>query len=244
MIGASTMTNTLVSAKDLSLETKWDKTFPKSEKVYKCRSNMIDNVKASNTKPVSRRKMFKLIMCAVVSGTLQFSPFSAHAQQQKQKVLTVFFSKTNNTRTVANQIHSVVGGDIVELKTVQPYPIDHDENVRQAVQERRSNARPPLSTEFPQNMDEYDVIFVGYPVWEYTMPMAFFTFFDKYKFAGKKIVPFSTHLGSRLGHGPEDIAKLCPQAKIVEGLAIRGPEAANSQKKVFSWLQKIGMTSK
>jgi flavodoxin len=190
---------------------------------------------------VSRRKILKVIMCAIATNGFQYFPFSVHAQQEKQKVLIVFFSKTNNTRTVANLIHSVVGGDIVELKTVHPYPIDHDENVRQAVMERKNNTRPPLATIFPQNMDDYGVVFVGYPVWEYTMPMAFFTFFDKYKFAGKTIIPFSTHLGSRLGHGPEDIAKLCPQAKILEGLAVRGPEAASSQKDVIKWLQKIGM---
>lgn len=168
---------------------------------------------------------------------------SRAAARGKQKVLIVYFSHTSNTRVMAEHIQSIAGGDIIQLKTVKTYPANHNECVRVAVQENRSNARPELATVFPDNMDEYDVIFAGYPVWEYTMPMAFFTFFDQYKFAGKTIVPFSTHLGSRLGGGPRDIASLCPQAAVLEGLAVRGPQAAGSRQDVERWLQKLGLAA-
>ena len=178
-----------------------------------------------------------------ITGSLMVLPAKAHAAAAApSKILIVYFSHTNNTRTVAGHIQSIVGGDLLELKTVRNYPSNHDETVRIAVAENKSNARPELATTFPGNMDDYDLIFVGYPVWEYTMPMALFTFFDQYKFAGKTIVPFSTHLGSRLAGGPRDIASLCPQAKILDGLAVRGPEAANSRGEVERWLKKLGLS--
>ena len=188
---------------------------------------------------------FGLIALVLAAGSFLLSPRSAHAAAlEGQKILIVYFSKTNNTRTVAQQIQTLTGGDILELKTVQQYPDDHNATVDIAIRERRTDARPELATVFPENIEDYDIIFVGYPVWEYTMPMAFFTFFDKYKFAGKTIVPFSTHLGSRLAGGPQDIVALCPQATILEGLAIRGPNASSAGKDVQKWLQQLGVTEK
>lgn len=186
-----------------------------------------------------RRKILKGISLLLAAGSL--FPFlrMAHAATGKGKVLTVFFSKTGNTRALAQHIHAVVGGDMLELKTVHRYPDDHDATVRMAVQERKSNSRPPLDVPFSVNIDSYTTIFAGYPVWEYTMPMALFTFFEQYNFSGKTIIPFSTHMGSRLGHGPEDIAKLCPHATVLEGLAVRGPSAVNAQTQVRQWVQSL-----
>lgn len=103
------------------------------------------------------------------------------------------------------------------------------------------NFRPQLSTRFPGTMDEYDVIFVGYPVWAYTMPMALYSFFERFTFPGKTIVPFSTHMGSGLADGPEQIARLCPQARVLEGIAIRRNRAAKSQEAVEPWLRQLGL---
>lgn len=193
---------------------------------------------------LTRRDALKFFAAvSIFSGTLLSRPLSLHAAAEGKKVLIIYFSHTNNTRTLAQQIHGFVGGDMLELKTVHTYPSDHKAIVNMAVEERRSNIRPKLSTVFPATMDAYDVVFAGYPVWEYTMPMAFFSFFDQYKFVGKTIVPFSTHLGSGLGHGPEDIAKLCPQAKILKGFAVRGPRVANAQNEVNQWLQSLGFAS-
>ncbi len=91
-------------------------------------------------------------------------------------------------------------------------------------------------------MNEYDVIFVGYPVWVYTMPMALYSFFERFPFPGKTIVPFSTHMGSGLADGPEQIARLCPQAGVLDGIAIRGNLVAESQESVEHWLRQSGVT--
>jgi flavodoxin len=92
-----------------------------------------------------------------------------------------------------------------------------------------------------ENINSYDVVFVGYPDWWGTMPMAVFTFLEEYNFSGKTIVPFCTHEGSGLGRSVEDIRKLCPQSTIVEGLAVRGSSVKNAQNDVSDWLRKIGM---
>ncbi|HEX7514004.1 MAG TPA: flavodoxin, partial [archaeon] len=92
-----------------------------------------------------------------------------------------------------------------------------------------------------ENMDAYDVIFLGYPNWYGTMPMPVFTFLEEYDFAGKTIIPFCTHEGSGMGSSEQDIARICPQARLLEGLAVHGAYAGSAQSDVENWLRKIGM---
>lgn len=192
-----------------------------------------------NTHCHSRRNILKgLALCFAVTSLSPF-PRVTHAMTEKRKVLTVFFSKTGNTRALAQHIHAVVSGDVLELKTIHRYPDDHEATVNMAVQERKNNARPALDIPFSIDMPSYETIFLGYPVWEYTMPMALFTFCEQFNLAGKTIIPFSTHQGSRLGNGPSDIAKLCPQATLLTGLAVRGPNALTAQAEVQQWVQSL-----
>ncbi|WP_229395352.1 flavodoxin [Methanosarcina sp. DH1] len=157
-----------------------------------------------------------------------------------KKILVAYFSHTGNTRVIANQIHEKVGGDIFEIVTVNPYPTDYDAVVDQAKQEQEDNYRPQLKTKV-ENMDSYDVVFIGYPNWWGTMPMSVFTFLEEYDFSGKTIIPFCTHEGSGLGRSVEDITELCPQSTILDGLAIRGSSVETAQDDVSEWLRKIGM---
>ncbi|MBP2657489.1 MAG: hypothetical protein H6Q69_521 [Firmicutes bacterium] len=158
----------------------------------------------------------------------------------RKKILIAYFSRTGNTRDIANQIHANIGGDLFEIATVDPYPADYNGTVDKAKREQENNYRPKLATDV-KNMDSYDVVFVGYPNWWGTMPMAVFTFLEGYNFSGKTIVPFSTHEGSGLGRSVNDIRALCPQATIFDGLAIRGSDAKNAQNDVSAWLRKLGM---
>jgi flavodoxin len=158
-----------------------------------------------------------------------------------KKILIVYFSHSGNTREIANQIHSKVGGDIFEILTVQTYPQNYNAVVKQARKEQDSNYRPQLQSKV-RNIESYDIVFVGYPNWWGTMPMALFTFFSEYKFSGKSIIPFCTHEGSGLGRSVADIKKLCPQSIILEGLAIRGSSVKEAQNNVSVWLRRIGMT--
>lgn len=157
------------------------------------------------------------------------------------KILIAFFSKTNNTRTVAEQIHAAVGGTLFQVTTKNPYPSDYRQTTDIAKKEQNDNVRPELAATIPpEEMTGYDIIFVGYPIWWGTMPMAMFTFLEQYDLSGKVIFPFCSHGGSGLARGPDDIKKLCPDTTVLPGLAIRSADRA--QKDVADWLAGLNIT--
>jgi len=143
-----------------------------------------------------------------------------------------------NTEVIANKIQKLTGSDLFEIKTVKSYPEDYTETTNVAQDEKRANARPEL-TEAVENMDSYDVIYLGYPNWWGTMPMAVFTFLESYDFSGKTIVPYCTHEGSGMGSSERDIKKLCPGAKVLSGLSIVGGSIHKADKDVTNWLKKM-----
>ncbi len=147
-----------------------------------------------------------------------------------------------NTKVVAKTIQEMTGGDVFRIDTVKSYPEDYTETTDVAKKELHDNARPELSSHV-ENMDSYNVIFLGYPNWWGTMPMPVFTFLEEYDFSDKTIIPFCTHEGSGLGHSEKDIAKLCPKATLLKGLAIHGSRVSAAKKDVTNWLTKIGMIS-
>lgn len=159
-----------------------------------------------------------------------------------EKILVAYFSHSGNTRVIANQIHDRVGGDIFEIKTVDSYPQDYEAVKAVAMKELNEGSRPALATHV-DNIDSYDVVFVGYPIWWGTMPMPVESFLTGYNFSGKTIVPFSTHEGSGLGSSVRDIKALCPQSTVREGLAIQGGSVNTAQNQVSSWLQGMGYTA-
>lgn len=175
-------------------------------------------------------------------------------EKTESRILVTYFSRTGenysvgyiekgNTHIIADMIAEQTGGDTFEISTVTPYPDDYDECTDIAQQERNENARPELA-ESLDNLDDYDVIFIGYPIWWSDMPMAVYTFLESYDFAGKTIVPFCTHEGSGLSSTEESIAAACPDAEILDGLSIRGSVAQNSQEEaaeaVAEWLRQTG----
>ncbi|HXE98433.1 MAG TPA: flavodoxin [Dongiaceae bacterium] len=168
-----------------------------------------------------------------------------------QKSLIAYFSRKENnyvggsivnlpignTEVIAKKIQGLTGSDLFQIQTVQPYPADYTETTRVAQDELSGNARPEL-TEMVADMDSYEVIYLGYPNWWGTMPMAVFTFLDSYDFSGKTIVPYCTHEGSGLGSSERDIKKLCPTAKVLSGLAIKGGTVGRADNDLAKWLKK------
>lgn len=152
-----------------------------------------------------------------------------------KKVLVAYFSWGGNTRKVANQIHEKVGGDIFEIRTETPYPKEYKPTTEIAKKEAADNSRPKLVGRIA-DMSNYDVIFIGYPIWWYTAPMAVNSFIESYDFSGKTIIPFATSGGSGITQSVQDIRKLAPKATFLDGLL------ANSSGDITPWLKKIGMT--
>ena len=154
-------------------------------------------------------------------------------------VLILYFSHTGNTETVANFIHEAVGGDIIKLETEEPYTDNYNDLLDIAQNEQNENARPALSTRI-DNIEDYDTIFLGYPIWWGDMPMALYTFLDEYDLSGKTIAPFTTSGGSGLSGTPSNIADEEPNATVTEGLSIGDDNVEDSQSEVNEWLSEIG----
>ncbi len=142
-----------------------------------------------------------------------------------------------NTEVVAKIIQEVTEGDVFRIDTVNSYPEDYMETTEVAKKEQNENARPQLSSHV-EDFDSYNVIFLGFPNWWGTMPMAVFSFLESYNFSGKTIVPYCTHEGSGLGSSERDIKRLCPTAKVLPGLAIKGSTVARADDEVVNWLKK------
>jgi len=145
-----------------------------------------------------------------------------------------------NTEVAAKMIQKLTGSDTFRIDTVKEYPSDYTKTTDVAQQELRQNARPELSGGV-DNMDDYSVIFLGYPNWWGTMPMAVFTFLERYDLSGKTIIPFCTNEGSGMGHSESDIKKLCHSATVFTGLSIRGGSVQKAGNDISAWLRESGV---
>ncbi|MDR0754624.1 MAG: NAD(P)H-dependent oxidoreductase [Prevotellaceae bacterium] len=181
-----------------------------------------------------KKLMFLVAFAIALCGTAQ--------AQSKGKILIACFSWSGNTHELAKQIQQQTGGDLFEITTAKPYPADYSECVNLARKEQQENARPPLAAEV-KDMATYDVIFVGYPNWCGSMPMALFTFLEKYDMSGKTVIPFCTHGSGGWGNSVDDLKKLCAKANVLEGFAIRGSAVKQSKDEVLKWLEKTGITN-
>ncbi|WP_320053542.1 flavodoxin [uncultured Acetobacteroides sp.] len=141
-----------------------------------------------------------------------------------------------NTEVIAKKIQELTGGDLFHIDTISPYPVDYMQTTNVAKEELNTDYRPELNDRV-SNMDDYDTIYLGYPNWWGTFPMAVCTFLESYNLSGKTIIPFCTNEGSGLGHSERDIKKLCPSAIVLPGIAIRGGSVTNADKQVESWVK-------
>ena len=164
------------------------------------------------------------------------------------KILTIYYSRKGenyvngsikhlekgNTERVAEFIQNAVGGDLFEVETVSEYSDSYMTCIEEAKQELREKARPEIKA-YPENFEDYDTIFVGYPNWWGTMPMCMFTLLEKYDLTGKTIIPFCTNEGSGMGASERDLKNICKGATVKSGLSIHGAESANAEGKVADW---------
>lgn len=171
-----------------------------------------------------------------------FSRTAFAAQAGGDNVLIIYFSHSGNTRRLAGFIHDRVGGRMIELRTEKPYPEDYDAVVDEAKKEQEANARPAITTTL-DGLDKVNTVFIGYPNWWGTLPMPFFTLLERYPMAGKTVIPFCTHEGSRFGRSERDLRSLCPQARLLEGFEVRGSRVSGAEKDVAEWRTGLGLTA-
>lgn len=161
---------------------------------------------------------------------------AAPAADGGKKILVVYFSHTGNTEKVAQLIQSKTGADIFKIETAAPYPSVYRETTELAKQEKADNARPALKNKV-ENMAQYDVVFVGYPIWWYTAPMAVATFADGYDFSGKTVITFCTSGGSPISDSTPDINKWFKGANVIEGIRAYPDDTAATEK----WLAGLNL---
>lgn len=213
--------------------------------------------------------LFIIISTAAAATLLAFAaggkedrvaPESGHS-----RILVVYFSRVGNTdfpadidavssaslnvrdggfagnnQLMAEAVHNLVGGDLVEIVTKDPYPVDYDETVDQAHEEQKNGTLPALATEI-QNMADYDVVYIGFPIWATKLPMPVESFLAQYDLSGKTVVPFCTHAGYGAGQSEARVRELCPGSAVKEILAVDDEELSHAPQMVSGWLEKLGM---
>ena len=144
-----------------------------------------------------------------------------------------------NAGLIANWIYEEVGGDLFSIITENKYPSDYNKCINQARKERDNNDRPKL-TQKVNNIDNYDIIFLGFPNWWYTLPMAVFTFIESYDLSKKIIIPFCTHGTGGLSRTIVDLKKSLPNDCIIlEPIGILRENVKNSKNEVLNWVRNL-----
>ena len=145
--------------------------------------------------------------------------------------------KVGNTEKAANMLAELTGADLFKIEQKVPYSTDYRECVDQARKDKQEDARPALVS-LPETLDQYDEIYLGYPNYCGTMPMAVYTFLESFDFTGKKIHPFCTHEGSGLSGTEQDIRNAAKSAVVGKGLAIHGSSVDAAKPALQKWIQE------
>ncbi|MFV0400008.1 MAG: flavodoxin [Oscillospiraceae bacterium] len=150
---------------------------------------------------------------------------------------------SNDVTILSDMIVAATGeADLYQIITVEAYPTEYDAATETAQAEKNEEARPELANSV-ENMEQYDTIYLGYPIWWGTIPMPVATFLESYDFSGKTIIPFCTHEGSGLGSSEADIAELVPGATVLEGFAVSGNQADSARDGIEEWMESLNLVS-
>ena len=153
-----------------------------------------------------------------------------------KKVLVAYFSWGGTTKRMAEQIHDITGGDLFEIEPVVPYPTSYTPCTEVALEERDNDARPAIKNSVA-NWDEYDVVFLGGPVWWHTAPMILHTFAESYNFEGKTVVPFTTYASTYRDETLQAIVDMTPDAEHLEGLGLTS--GSINKNRIQTWIDLI-----
>ena len=144
--------------------------------------------------------------------------------------------KKGNTEVVAEKIAQLTGGDLYQIEEDDPYPYKYDDGLKRARREDENNEHPALKGGVRLNMDEYDQIYIGFPIWYRTYPRVVATFLETYDFSGKIVYPFCTNDEGTFGISLLEMQGALKGAEITDGLAIRGVDVHNSDGRIRSFV--------
>ncbi len=210
------------------------------------------------------KKVFSIILTSVMvlsaatygADHISAQNISASSQSKSsEKTLIVYYSPSNSDTVdamtsatprvedtplveyLAQTIGNNIDADIAKIIPETAYPLDYDETADRAKSEQDNDERPAFSLDI--NPEEYDTVFIGYPIWWYELPMVMETFFDTYDFSEKTIIPFNAHLGSGNGGTYTDIAELEPNATVLDGIAFSIDDAEDIETDIPEWLSGL-----
>ena len=158
------------------------------------------------------------------------------------RTLIAYFSWGGNTRGIAQEIARQTGFDLFEIECETPYSDDYSTVLEQAQADQNVQARPALAGH-GENMAQYDTVILGYPNWWASIPMPIASFLEEYDFSGKTILPFCSHGGGRFGQSLTAIAKLVPNATLLDGLAVSYSGGSGLAEDIAEWLTASGALS-
>lgn len=149
-----------------------------------------------------------------------------------------------NAAKLAGWIQEETGGDLFSIVVTEPYSSDYDECLDRAADEKADHARPQLLFHV-DNMEDYDIVFLGFPNWWYTVPMAVQSFLEEYDFSGKTVIPFVTHGTGGLSSTVNDVTAALPDsATVLEPVGVYRPEVDESRQKIQEWINRLGLENK
>ncbi len=156
-----------------------------------------------------------------------------------KKTLVAYFSASGVTAKAAWKLSEAAGADLYEIKPEVPYTSADlnwtDKKSRSSVEMNDPSSRPAIMEKLP-DMEKYDVIFVGFPIWWYVAPTIINTFLESYDFSGKTIIPFATSGGSGFGRTNEKLKPSCPGAMLLKGKLLNGEVSESALKK---WVEDL-----
>ncbi len=192
-----------------------------------------------------------ILFSACSSQPIQDGVANPSFDLDSSKILIVYLSRTANTKAIAEIIHNNVGGKLVELELQKPYPENYQATVKQVAEENESGYLPPLKTKI-DNIESYDLVFVGFPTWGMKLPPPMKSFLNQYDLSGKKVIPFNTNAGYGIGSSFDTVKELCKNSTVLEGFSMQGgierdgvyfvikdKKKREAEVKVKEWLQKI-----
>lgn len=190
----------------------------------------------------TKRAVLQCVARLIVTAGLGLTADSSVAQQRSAgRTLVAFFSRTGNTRVVARQIRRALNADLFEIEPVAAYPEDYEATVSQAQKERDSGYRPPL-TALVAEIQSYQTVFLGFPVWGTTTPSVVRSFLTGHDLTGKTLVPFITHGGYGVGSSVAILRQDAPAARVQNALVMQADQERQTLAQITRWLKQTPST--
>jgi len=165
--------------------------------------------------------------------------FDTNAQSMNNsKKLIIYFSHSGNTKQLAEWIQDKTNADIIRIVAENSYPSGYQQTIDEMSRQNKGKILPPFK-KVDVNIQDYDTIFFGYPVWDMRLPPVVRTFLRYNDFSGKTILPFNTHAGYGTGKSVSEIKEFAPKAKVADAFSVRDSNVNNVKDEVGKWIGTV-----